>query len=71
MPDQSTQTSSGVNVPRWLTVPEFADATRMSAPTIYRHVHEGRIKHARVGGTIRIPREVLEAFERCEDVNMA
>jgi excisionase family DNA binding protein len=43
----------------------------MSAPTIYRHVHEGRIKHARVGGTIRIPREVLEAFERCEDVNLA
>lgn len=68
MEDQCNPISGAVNAPAWMTVKEFAEATRVAQSSVYRHVSEGRIKHSRVGGAIRIPRSALEAFERGESM---
>jgi excisionase family DNA binding protein len=47
----------------FLTVAEFAERLRLSAPTVYRRVQDGTIPAVRLTetGAIRIPRDVIES----------
>lgn len=64
MEHQSTPTITAVN--SWMTVKEFAQATRSPISTVYYWVGEGIVPSSRIGQSIRIPRSALEAFERGE-----
>jgi excisionase family DNA binding protein len=51
--------------PRFLTVRQFAAVIGMHPTRVYEHVEKGTIPVARIGKTIRIPREVVERLARC------
>lgn len=44
----------------FLTVAEFAAATRTSIPTVYREIKKGRIPVLQIGTVKRIPRSALQ-----------
>jgi excisionase family DNA binding protein len=51
-----------------LTVTEVATMLRVSKMTVYRLVHAGTIAALRVGESLRLPRESVEAFLRDAEV---
>ena len=51
-----------------LTVSEVAARLRVSKMTVYRLVHAGTIAALRVGGSLRLPRDSVEAFLRDAEV---
>lgn len=57
--------------PVFLTVLEVAAALRVSKMTIYREIHEGRIKAVRVGHGMRIASTEMDRYvtERATDWN--
>lgn len=69
--DQSNPAPAVVNGPTWITPTEFAEITRTPRPTVYGWMSKGVIRYSRIGEKLYIPREVLEAFERGENVSMA
>jgi excisionase family DNA binding protein len=48
--------------PALWTVTEVASALRVSKMTIYRMVHSGELAHIRIGGSYRIPDDVVRAL---------
>lgn len=47
---------------RWYTVPEAAKYLRVSEPTIFRWMRDGRLSFVKIGGATRFTREGLEAL---------
>ena len=45
----------------YLTVDEAAAELRLHPATIRRYIKDGRLRHTRIGKSIRIPRVALEA----------
>jgi excisionase family DNA binding protein len=43
----------------FLTVEEAAELLRVSAPTIYRRIHDGTLPAVRVGQRLLVPRDEL------------
>lgn len=56
MSDESTP----AKVEAFLTVPEVAEAFRLSSATIYRRIEAGEIPARRIGNSLRIPSSYLE-----------
>jgi excisionase family DNA binding protein len=55
----------------WLTIREAATYTRCGAKTLYRAIHAGQLRAARVGGRRKfvVRREWLDAYlEACADI---
>ncbi len=64
----------GFAPPRFMTVAEVAEVTRVSRMTVYRMVHAGELPAVRVGRSFRVPeaavQQLLEsglAAERARD----
>lgn len=47
---------------KYYTLTEFIQLVRISRPTAYKLIHEGKIPAIRVGKAWRIPRETLEVY---------
>lgn len=47
----------------YLTPQEVADALKVARGTVYGWISDGKIEFRRFGGTVRIPRSVLENAE--------
>lgn len=45
--------------PRFMTVAEVADVTRVSRMTVYRMVHAGTLPAVRVGRSFRVPESAV------------
>jgi len=54
-------------VPEVFTVDSLAERWLCSQMSVYRLVESGKLKCFRVGQAIRIPREVVERYERGEE----
>jgi len=50
--------------PLMVTVREAAGALRVSIPTVYRLIHQGRLPLVKIGRASRIPREAVERLVR-------
>ncbi len=46
--------------PRFLTVAEVAEMTRVSRMTVYRMVHSGELPAVRVGRSFRVPEAAVQ-----------
>lgn len=44
------------------TVKEVADHLRMSTMSVYRYVDSGKLRGVRLGGSVRIPADALDAL---------
>lgn len=53
----------------WFTISEVATEFHVSAMTVYRLVHSGRLKAKRIGRSFRISRNELADFLRMADAS--
>jgi excisionase family DNA binding protein len=51
---------SGFRPPRFMTVAEVAEVTRVSRMTVYRMVHAGDLPAVRVGRSFRVPEAAVK-----------
>lgn len=49
--------------PTYWTVEEVAERWRVSKMTVYRLCQSGKLTHARLGGSYRIPDDALKEYE--------
>lgn len=52
----------GFAPPRFMTVAEVAEVTRVSRMTVYRMVHSGELPAVRVGRSFRVPEAAVQAL---------
>lgn len=50
----------GFQAPRFMTVAEVAEVTRVSRMTVYRMVHAGDLPAVRVGKSFRVPEAAVK-----------
>lgn len=53
-------TDEGFAPPRFMTVAEVAEVTRVSRMTVYRMVHAGELPAVRVGRSFRVPEAAVQ-----------
>ncbi len=46
----------------YLTPEEIAAHFKVSKQAVYKWVHSGKLRHRRIGRSVRIPREALDEF---------
>ncbi len=53
-----------IDMPLMLTIKQASERLNVSRSKLYEFIHSGQLKSARIGRSIRIPRQELEIFIR-------
>jgi excisionase family DNA binding protein len=62
-PESRPESATRLRNHRFYTVPETAEILRISAPTIYREIREGRFPAIRIRGRYVVPAKAVDAME--------
>ncbi|MFP7696274.1 helix-turn-helix domain-containing protein [Trueperella sp. LYQ143] len=58
------------SAPRFFTVAEVAELTRVSRMTVYRMVHSGELPAVRISNSYRVPRSAVEQLLAQADMDI-
>lgn len=57
------------STPEFYTPAEVAEILKLSTKTVHRRIDDGTLRAVRIGGSIRIPAEVIDELLNPEEVN--